>query len=53
MAISATGPQVRAIVSVDAKPGAVLELHLECGHVMRRRVYICRPQHVLCRECAV
>jgi hypothetical protein len=49
---SGMGPQTRAVVSFEAKPGTVLELLLECGHVTRRRVYICQPQRVLCRECA-
>jgi hypothetical protein len=44
-------PRSRAVLStVPLKPGTV-ELHLECGHALRRRVAFCAPARVICTLC--
>jgi hypothetical protein len=42
---------VRQVLSLADVGRGCTELELECGHVQRRRLQLCPPAHVICREC--
>ena len=44
-------PRSRAVVATVPLKAHILELHLECGHVVRRRVAFCAPARVICTLC--
>lgn len=52
--LSRTGASIdrtRAVLSIAKAPAGVSELHLECGHVLRRRLSFCPPKYVRCPFC--
>lgn len=44
-------PRMRAVVATVLLKAGTVELHLECGHVVRRRVAFCAPARVICTRC--
>lgn len=44
-------PRMRAVVATVPLKAGTVELHLECGHVVRRRVAFCAPALVICTRC--
>ena len=44
-------PRMRAVLTTIPLRGGTVELHLECGHVVRRRVAFCAPSRVICTRC--
>lgn len=44
-------PRSRAVIATVPLKASTLELHLECGHVVRRRVAFCAPARVICTTC--
>lgn len=44
-------PKVRTVTAIQQRRAGVSELHLECGHVLRRRLALCPPSRVICPHC--
>jgi hypothetical protein len=42
----------RAVLSVTPKRNGCVEIALECGHVVRRRLSLCPPSRLPCPSCA-
>ena len=43
--------KVRSVVRTVPVRAGVTELHLECGHVVRRRLGLCPPTRIICPSC--
>jgi hypothetical protein len=44
-------PRARLVTAIRPGKSGVSELHLECGHVLRRRLSLCPPSKVICPYC--
>ena len=44
-------PRSRAVIAIVPRKSGRVDLHLECGHVARRRLGLCPPTRVICTEC--
>ena len=44
-------PKARSVIDIVPRKAGISELHLACGHIVRRRLHFCPPSQVICPHC--